>query len=199
MHLHYPTNRTKKLYNGETADRSSPCTNMVITVGFSDENAFFWDSHPWREDAPFEPRKAYTREVLASHHKWESLLRRHLYSKVEVVWGKPGEISIKSEFKEVLEEMVLWDDQETTLYLHFTSPAKIFLQRIIIFVPHPQSLYYNYTIEEAVRMDWKLKVAADLARVARTEKQETYFVWRSLDRDRREEERLANGQEKIIK
>ena len=57
LHLHYPTPRTKTLYNGETADPSSPCPNQMITCGFTKENAFWWDSHPWREDHPFDPAK----------------------------------------------------------------------------------------------------------------------------------------------
>jgi hypothetical protein len=58
-------------------------------------------------------------------------------------------------------------------------------------------MYYFYNIVQSVgrKMDEKLKIAAQLARVTRTDKEEVYFEWRALDRMQRKADRAANGTE----
>jgi hypothetical protein len=48
-------------------------------------------------------------------------------------------------------------------------------------------------------MDQKLKIACQLAKITRSNKDEGYFVWRSEDKGKREEKRIANNIEKVIK
>jgi hypothetical protein len=192
IHLHFPTNSTKSLYDGEIADSTSPCTRMIMTAGFTPENSFWWDSHPWREESDFKPSKQYSKPVLASHKQWQTALRANLSAKIELVFGKPNQDAVFAEFRSLLEKLVLWDQHQTTLYLLF-DPSKQYIQRILIFVNHPQFFFYNIMEKEAQIMDHTLDIACQLAGVYRTEKEKTYFQWRSQDRQQKNEDGAANG------
>lgn len=121
-----------------------------------------------------------------------------MHAKVEIVFGKLAELAVRALYRDVLEELVLWDRHNTTIYLQFTSVSKKFLARIIVFFSHPQALYCDYTLEIATAIDAKLKIACNLVKLSRPDKEETYFAWRSNDRKERED-RIARGIEKVIR
>jgi hypothetical protein len=152
----------------------------MITCGFTNENAFWWDSHPWREDHPFDPAKQYSPVVLRSHNQWYATLRANMHAKVEIVFGKPAQLATKALYRAVWEELVLWDQHNTTVHLQFTGVSKKFLARILIIFPHPHAIYYNYSLETAVMLDSKLKVASPLAKVLRTESKRHIMVGEAM-------------------
>jgi hypothetical protein len=195
IHLHFPTEKTRKIYDGEIADTSNGCTNMILVAGFTAEKSFWWDTHPWREDSRFEQSKHYSKAVMKSHRNREFTLRAHLHAKVVLVFGKPNQAAVLAQFRNVLEELVLWDENQTSLYIQFFSISKQFITRILVFVNHPMYYFYNIVQSVGRKMDEKLKIAAQLARVTRTEKEEVYFEWRALDRMQRKADRAANGTE----
>jgi hypothetical protein len=136
--LIYHTNNTKILWNGETADITCPCPRMLMAAGFNTENALWRDSHSLKENHPFSPANS-SQSVLKSHQLWDSKIRANTNSKVELVFGKPVEVATKFQFQGLLEQIVLWDDLKTEIFIRFTKPSKAAIDRIFVFAPHQQS------------------------------------------------------------
>jgi hypothetical protein len=108
--------------------------------------------------------------------QWLASIRGDMAAKVEIIFGKDAEqITRRSA---ILEEFELWDMHKTTIYLEYATTAKRYIRRILLFTYHPQYFFYASDSKHSIAMDAKLKIAADMAKIERSSREEAYFVWK---------------------
>ncbi|MCJ1249297.1 hypothetical protein MMC30_006520 [Trapelia coarctata] len=167
IRLHYPTYSTSNVSNGETADLSSPCPRLLLKKGLSSEHALWFESYFRREVAARDrnqgtsPMNAWPESYRQLHEQFSLWCEQHSQMKVLIVCGKPsGEEYLRTR----------------SISRTFTIPlAKdIFVKactvrclgriaRIVIFAPHPEWLYHNWTARDGKLYDSCINIAVALA------------------------------------
>jgi hypothetical protein len=90
---------------------------------------------------------------MKSHSNWKSTLRALIHAKVELVYRKPNQATVLAQFRNVLEEFALWDENQTSLCIQFSSISKQFIVRILVFFNHPMHYFCNIVQSEGRKME----------------------------------------------
>lgn len=145
MHLHCPSFHIADPRSEECFDESSPSIKQLQLIGFSSENALFFD-HPCRREVHRRGAiggiREYLKEVLDVHEAFMLNVRDEMVAAVEICFGKHVQDRMKSLFQ--LEPFPLWGRyQGVTLWLEWISTSENRrLERILLFVMHPNAMLY---------------------------------------------------------
>ena len=87
-------------------------------------------------------------------------LRNKASAKVEVVFGKPNQLRIEMEFRGRMEDIELWTTPTVKLTVVFKESTKATVERLMIFLRHPEYFFHNWTKKSAALIDKQLTVTA---------------------------------------
>ncbi|KAI9836549.1 MAG: hypothetical protein M1819_001180 [Sarea resinae] len=160
-HLHYPSFTTKHRYDGEIADDTNCCIRLVLKKGFNIGNSFMFNTFSRREGR--DKLKDYSRETEDVHRGWSNRLHRAMTAKVEIVWGAASRQWMEENL-DLVQLKLFGPWKGVTLHLE-RSPANENIERIIVFVHHPEYFLHQYDAGIARRQDRALNAAAALAGV----------------------------------
>ncbi|KAL2823194.1 hypothetical protein BDW59DRAFT_173676 [Aspergillus cavernicola] len=143
-HIHNPTYYVKNLYCQETDNQSSPTIQQLNQAGFSSRNCLFFD-HICRRNRTDDVLLFYNHDILQVHEEFMLSIRKTMAAKVEICWGK----HVRERMKRLLTltPLKLWGQfRDIELFLEMQNQTAL---RFIIFVAHPQFLFYHGSFTES--------------------------------------------------
>lgn len=161
-HLHNPNFNVSDPYSQQGADESNASISQIMSAGFTPDKVLIYD-HTFRRE-PVDPLAVYPPDALKIHEDFTDMLRKNMSAVVDVVWGACVRNRMKKTHR--LEEFPLWGQyQGTSVYLEWGKTSSK-LQRIVIFVCHPEAMMYNEPKIAGREQDLSLRVAAKLAKIS---------------------------------
>lgn len=182
-HLHNPSFVTERVRDGFTADETSPCTALIIALGF-DESSVMID-HTARRVYQAEPIRDYPSEILACYENYLATVRQNMVAPVEVIYGNHVQQRMNQLIRPTY--LDLWGSYEgITLHLEREFPGagnpqnQGRLLRFLIYAKHPQCFLSAWGKKWAIEQDRILSVAYRLACVTFTENLLQKRAWQQL-------------------
>lgn len=173
-HLHNPSFHTLTPHNGETADETNLCINLVMQSGFAKGHTFNFD-HLSRREIVDGIRK-YPPHILQCHEEFTAHLRSSMHAEVEVVWGKVVCVRMLELYHKNgndLEPLRRWGVyKDVTVFLKWDKSVEDSTKRLvrfIIFVMHPQVFLTPSWFKFAQIQDLHLSVVGKLSRTVMAE------------------------------
>jgi hypothetical protein len=165
--LNYPTFKTKNLEYGETADDTNPCMNLLMRKGLAASNAFWYEAN-FRRQTPTKSRhqevdtKLWSMEIKDAHSEFSRLCETR-GKKVLLLLGAPN----RKDFNQ------RYDVAETAVKVSETVLVNVGIVRrpdgttdfLVVYCPHPEWLFWNWTIWAGKYYDACINVAAALSGV----------------------------------
>ncbi|KAK1464366.1 hypothetical protein CMEL01_13127 [Colletotrichum melonis] len=209
INLHYPPAAKKEEDeepNLSLLEVTSPCITRLMSSGLSVDNALWFDTFCRREalntivngkKVRFLPWEHYPEEIRQHHLHWIAKLHQGMAAKVHLVFGKFNRIGMKKLWEDRSEDFVLWDERKTELLIVYPAEGdRSRIERVVMFFHHPEYLMHKYDLDDAIKYDVALDVAARMCRIVRTENQRNYQEWKTARDKAAREEKAAEGKEK---
>lgn len=166
-HLNQPSYTSNFGYGRETADPSNGCIAMVMGNLFDGDKSLIFDQIHRRER---ESRglEEFPEPVVNCHNDFTKAVMESSEAKVEIIWGKVVRDSLNEKFK--ITHIPLWGEAEgiSIGLLHEENFKNQEFghkyRRILIFVMHPQRIYYEPgNSEVAAKQDKSCLLASKIA------------------------------------
>ena len=181
-HANQPSNTTLCRYSADVADETNPYIAMIMSNAFKKGHALMYDRN-LRSEEKSEAIKEYPEDIIQCHEAFIQSVRESSEAKVEVVHG--------ARVRERMVRQLSFQHDVLPLWGHYKG-VSIFLdrecnyknkekghhyRRIIVFVPHPQSIFYAKPAELTAQ-DRSMEVAAGIARTNLIRDYSTDGEWR---------------------
>jgi hypothetical protein len=163
--LNYPTFRTKQLEYGESADETNSCTKLLLQKGLSADNAFWFEACFRRQSSTVNQHqpvatKSWPTDVKKLHTDFSRQCQT-LPKKVLILFGAPN----KSDFKlrHTIQELIIPVSDAERVTIGLVRDLEDNMSYIVVYAPHPEWLFWNWTSWAGRYFDACLNVAAALA------------------------------------
>ena len=163
-----PSNTTLRLFNGEVADETNPCIAMIMGNAFQKNQTLIYDQI-LRRDEKSEGLQKYPQDIIQSHETFVQSVRESSEAKVEIVHGALVRERIFQQQSSNFDILPLWGEfKGVSIVLDHESNYKNAdrgntYRRIIVFVAHPQRIFYA-SPEENTTQEKLTTVAAKIAK-----------------------------------
>lgn len=165
-----------------TYDPGCVSINTLIGSGFDDKNALWMDMYCRRsglhvgsgdQKERFLPIKHVEKPLLTLHVEWAQFVLRSTTATILVIFGKPNQLFFEKLWKDRLEEVILWDRQQTKFYIlkpsEYAEPS-----RLVFFVWHPEYLTQRKDPDTGKTYDKQLSAIAQMAGIHQSAEQQRY-------------------------
>lgn len=179
--LHYPPFCSSQVYDGKTYDPGCVSINTLIRSGFDDQKALWMDMYCRRsglrvgtgdQKERFLPVKHVEKSLLDLHIDWAKLVLRSSTATILVIFGKPNRLYLEKLWKDRLEEVTLWDVEETKFCILWGEGDEP--NRLVFFLWHPEYLTQRKDPDTGKRYDQQLAVIAQMAGIHQSAEQQSY-------------------------
>jgi hypothetical protein len=162
LQLHWPSRTTKFLQNAEILDATNPCLNFIMQKRPPYQDAFWFDTFMRRETK--EGFKSYTWREYEANRPWVEWVYANMKAKVMLVFGKANRERFYNENHQNFHSLPLWGSWEgVELTIQYTNQHPRAIRRLVLFITHPEFLFYDWSPEAARKMDLRVNAAAELA------------------------------------
>lgn len=168
--LNQPSFTSNNLEDSEAADLTNGCTMMVMGTACDRDTLLYDQIH--RRSATSEGYEDYPAEVRKVHADWTRQIWESSEAKVELIYGQKALRAIMADSTIKTTPLPLWDEHSGVI-LHlvheesfWNAQAGFRFRKILIFVHHPQYLFYARKGDlTLIYQDKALTVAAAIAGV----------------------------------
>ncbi|KAI6313121.1 hypothetical protein MCOR14_011605 [Pyricularia oryzae] len=208
----------RELFDDKVVDIKSGCITRLIASGFTDKVALFADVF-WRREEPkraiqgasgkglvqseFDPWSDtwYPDEVRERHLSFTDCVHRSSAAKVMILFGthsRNGYLRRWGALEKRLQIVPIWVPLwekvnmgvKNEIWVLYKNSDREQIDKLVVCAPHPEHIIKKQSSEYGKMLDDMFSCAARMARIQRTEKEETYSFWKGSTE---ETNRAADG------
>lgn len=163
LKLRYPTFSTSHPSMGESADWTNPCTRLLLKKGLSSKQCLWYEAFFRREPAArdrSDPMKHWSTNERQVHQEFSEWVENRSTMKVLLLFGKWNRDELLRSSKDMVTILVRVSTGITiTATIVFEGED---ISRIVVYCPHPEYYYHDYSIASGEWLDAAINLAAAL-------------------------------------
>ncbi|TLD06099.1 uncharacterized protein PgNI_08272 [Pyricularia grisea] len=216
----------RELVDEKVVDIKSGCITRLIASGFTDKVALFADVF-WRREEPrraiqgtsgkkpvqadFNPwaNTWYPDEVRERHLSFTDCVHRSSAAKVMILFGtqsRHGYLRRWGALERRLQIVPIWVPLweklnvgiNNEIWVLYKNSDRKQIDKLVVCAPHPEHIIKKQSSEYGKMLDDMFSCAARMARIERTEKEETYSFWKGSTEETKKAADSRSAEDKAV-